>query len=51
MPMSYLYGKRFQAPLTPLVLQLRDELHTQPYDQINWRKVRHMCATVLLLIL
>ncbi|KAG6575384.1 Pyrophosphate-energized membrane proton pump 3, partial [Cucurbita argyrosperma subsp. sororia] len=45
MPMSYLYGKRFQAPLTPLVLQLRDELHTQAYEKINWRKVRHMCAT------
>uniref|UniRef100_A0A0A0LG93 Terpene cyclase/mutase family member n=1 Tax=Cucumis sativus TaxID=3659 RepID=A0A0A0LG93_CUCSA len=44
MPMSYLYGKRFQAPLTSFVLQLRDELHTQPYHQINWKKARHMCA-------
>ncbi|XP_050940718.1 isomultiflorenol synthase-like isoform X2 [Cucumis melo] len=44
MPMSYLYGKRFQAPLTSFVLQLRDELHTQPYHQIDWKKARHMCA-------
>uniref|UniRef100_A0A803Q800 Squalene cyclase N-terminal domain-containing protein n=1 Tax=Cannabis sativa TaxID=3483 RepID=A0A803Q800_CANSA len=44
MPMSYLYGKRFVCPITPLISQLRVELHTQPYDEINWRKVRHFCA-------
>ncbi|XP_028768530.1 beta-amyrin synthase-like [Neltuma alba] len=44
MPMSYLYGKRFVAPITPLVLMLRQELHVQPYDQINWNKARHLCA-------
>ncbi|KAK3427923.1 hypothetical protein EUGRSUZ_F04052 [Eucalyptus grandis] len=44
MPMSYLYGKRFVGPITPLVQQLREELHTQPYDMISWRKVCHLCA-------
>ncbi|KAF8392761.1 hypothetical protein HHK36_020998 [Tetracentron sinense] len=44
MPMSYLYGKRFVGPITDLILQLREELHTQPYDTINWRKLRHQCA-------
>ncbi|XP_062078769.1 beta-amyrin synthase-like [Humulus lupulus] len=44
MPMSYLYGKRFVGPITPLILQLRMELHTQPYDEIEWKKVRHFCA-------
>nr|AAS83468.1 beta-armyrin synthase [Bupleurum kaoi] len=44
MPMSYLYGKRFVAPMTPLILQLREELYDQPYDHINWPKVRHCCA-------
>ncbi|KAF8037356.1 hypothetical protein BT93_B0309 [Corymbia citriodora subsp. variegata] len=44
MPMSYLYGRRFVGPITPLVQQLREELHTQPYDTICWRKVRHLCA-------
>ncbi|XP_027114474.2 beta-amyrin synthase-like isoform X1 [Coffea arabica] len=44
MPMSYLYGKRFVGPITPLILQLREELYAEPYDQINWRKVRHICA-------
>lgn len=44
MPMSYLYGKRFVGPITDLVLQLRKELHSQPYEEVNWRKVRHLCA-------
>ncbi|KAI4334871.1 hypothetical protein L6164_013578 [Bauhinia variegata] len=44
MPMSYLYGKRFVGPITPLILQLREELFTQPYHEINWKKVRHFCA-------
>ena len=46
LPMSYLYGKRFVGPITPLILQLREELHTQPYHEINWKKVRHLCARV-----
>ncbi|KAG5569829.1 hypothetical protein H5410_059595, partial [Solanum commersonii] len=44
MPMSYLYGKRFVGPITPLILQLRVELYSQPYDEINWKRVRHLCA-------
>jgi len=49
MPMSYLYGKRFVGPITPLILQLREELYTQPYNEVNWKKVRHLCAKVSLL--
>ncbi|XP_062171674.1 beta-amyrin synthase-like [Alnus glutinosa] len=44
MPMSYLYGKRFVGPITPLILQLREELYTQPYNKVNWKKARHLCA-------
>ncbi|KAJ9549992.1 hypothetical protein OSB04_022535 [Centaurea solstitialis] len=44
MPMSYLYGKRFVGPITPLVLELRDELYPQPYNKIRWKSVRHLCA-------
>uniref|UniRef100_A0A7N0TAK0 Terpene cyclase/mutase family member n=1 Tax=Kalanchoe fedtschenkoi TaxID=63787 RepID=A0A7N0TAK0_KALFE len=44
MPMSYLYGKRFVGPITPLILQLREELYDQPYEQVNWKQVRHECA-------
>nr|QBZ67935.1 euphol/tirucallol synthase [Euphorbia tirucalli] len=44
MPMSYLYGKKFVGPLTPLILQLRQEIYNQPYHTINWKSVRHLCA-------
>ncbi|WRX26126.1 hypothetical protein QQP08_018613 [Theobroma cacao] len=44
MPMSYLYGRKFVGPITPLILQLREELHIEPYNEINWRKKRHLCA-------
>ena len=46
MPMSYLYGKRFVGPITPLIEQLREELYLQPYNEIKWKKVRHLCAPV-----
>lgn len=44
MPMSYLYGKRFVGPITPLIKQLREELYNEPFEQISWKKVRHLCA-------
>ncbi|ESQ50636.1 hypothetical protein EUTSA_v10022563mg [Eutrema salsugineum] len=44
MPMSYLYGKRFVGPVTPLIMQLREELHLQPYEEINWNKARRLCG-------
>ncbi|CAH9068568.1 unnamed protein product [Cuscuta europaea] len=44
MPMSYLYGKKFVGPITPLILQLREELYDESYKEINWRKMRHLCA-------
>ncbi|KAI4353668.1 hypothetical protein L6164_002600 [Bauhinia variegata] len=44
MPMSYLYGKRFVAPFTPQIVALREELLTEPYNEINWREIRHRCA-------
>ncbi|CAA7022138.1 unnamed protein product [Microthlaspi erraticum] len=42
MPLSFIYGKRFVAPITPLIMQLREELHVQPYEEINWNKARHL---------
>lgn len=46
MPMSYLYGKKYHGPLTHLVMQLRQEIHVKPYDQIDWNKARHDCCKV-----
>ncbi|OQU83214.1 hypothetical protein SORBI_3005G092500 [Sorghum bicolor] len=47
MPMSYIYGRRFVGPITPLVLELRKELYTDAYDEIDWNKARTECAKVL----
>ncbi|XP_030547430.1 cycloartenol Synthase-like isoform X2 [Rhodamnia argentea] len=44
LPMSYLYGKRFVAPSSPLVLSLQKELYVQPYNQIEWDRTRNLCA-------
>ncbi|KAL2921990.1 Beta-Amyrin Synthase 2, partial [Bienertia sinuspersici] len=46
MSMSYLYGKRFVGPVTPLIKQLREELYNEPFEQISWNKARHSCAAV-----
>ncbi|MFS7923968.1 putative terpenoid cyclases/protein prenyltransferase alpha-alpha toroid [Helianthus anomalus] len=44
LPMSYLYGRKFHGPITDLVLQLRQEIHHIPYQEINWNKQRHNCC-------
>ncbi|KAJ6945529.1 hypothetical protein NC651_000551 [Populus alba x Populus x berolinensis] len=44
LPMAYLYGKRFVGPITPLILQIREEIYSEPYEKLNWRRVRHLCA-------
>ncbi|GJT51223.1 retrotransposon protein, putative, ty1-copia subclass [Tanacetum coccineum] len=46
MAMSYLYRKQFFGPITPVILQLRDELYAQPNDEIKWRSVRNLCTKV-----
>ena len=43
---SYLCGKKFVGPLTPLILQLREEIYIQPYNEIKWSETRHSCAKV-----
>ncbi|MGZ9082579.1 MAG: hypothetical protein ACXW3U_10755, partial [Rhodoplanes sp.] len=37
---SYLYGRRYQAPLDPLLSALRSELFAAPFDSIDWRVLR-----------
>ncbi|CAI0420766.1 unnamed protein product [Linum tenue] len=44
MSMSYFYGKKFVGRITPLLLKIRREIYNQPYEQINWGGVRHLCA-------
>ncbi|KAK9057978.1 hypothetical protein SSX86_022818 [Deinandra increscens subsp. villosa] len=47
MPMSYLYGKRIQGPITHLVLSLREEIHGNLFDDINWNEQRNNCCKSL----
>ncbi|KAG7605313.1 unnamed protein product [Arabidopsis thaliana] len=44
MGLSYLYGKKFVATPTPLILQLREELYPEPYAKINWTQTRNRCG-------
>ncbi|KAM0933905.1 putative cycloartenol synthase [Dioscorea sansibarensis] len=44
LPMSYIYGKRFVGPITPLVISLRKELYNLSYDRIDWNLARNQCA-------
>ncbi len=40
LPMSWMYGRRAQIPLDPLLVELRTELYNEPYDQIDWVAAR-----------
>nr|GEU84715.1 dammarenediol II synthase-like [Tanacetum cinerariifolium] len=39
-----LVREKNHGPITDLVLQLRQEIHPIPYDEINWNKQRHNCC-------
>lgn len=41
LPMGYLSAKRKKMELTPLLLELRDEIYTVPYDSIKFSKLRN----------
>uniref|UniRef100_A0A0E0DNK7 Squalene cyclase C-terminal domain-containing protein n=1 Tax=Oryza meridionalis TaxID=40149 RepID=A0A0E0DNK7_9ORYZ len=42
--MAYLYGKKFVGTITPTILQIREELYSVPYNEINWIIARNTCA-------
>ncbi|KAM0903334.1 hypothetical protein ACQ4PT_018706 [Festuca glaucescens] len=44
LPMCYIYGKRFVGRITPLILELRNELYKTPYSEIDWDSARNLCA-------
>ena len=41
LPMGFLYGKRFRAPVNPLIEALRSELYPYPYEEIIWPAQRN----------
>ncbi|KAF3776517.1 Cycloartenol synthase 2 [Nymphaea thermarum] len=44
LPMCFLYGMRFVGRITETVLELRKELLSLPYDQVDWNGTRNLCA-------
>jgi lanosterol synthase len=38
--MAVLYGEKWQAPVTPRTLAIRDEIFVEPWDSIDWAKAR-----------
>ncbi|KAJ3267503.1 Lanosterol synthase (Oxidosqualene--lanosterol cyclase) [Borealophlyctis nickersoniae] len=46
LPMGFLYAQRAKGKETPLVLQLREEIYTQPYESINWPSQRNNVSDI-----
>lgn len=44
LPMSYVYGKRGTAKPCDLTDQIKQELYTENYDEIDWNAARNLCA-------
>ncbi|KAL6335701.1 hypothetical protein AAG906_032895 [Vitis piasezkii] len=44
LPMSYIYGKSFVGPITPIIISLRNELYIVPYQEVDWNQARNQCA-------
>ncbi len=40
LPMSYLYGRRWRVPETPLLTAIRGEIHDRPFESIDWDNAR-----------
>ncbi len=41
MPMAYCYANKIRSAKTDLVKELRQELYTTPYNEVNWKKARN----------
>ncbi len=44
LPMSYIYARRLQGPITPLVRELRQEVFNEPWEEIRWPALRTKVA-------
>jgi len=44
LPMSYAYGHKITAPITPLIQSIREELYVEAYAEIDWKQSRKQCA-------
>lgn len=46
LPMAYLYGKKFVGPITPTIIDIREEIYAMSYEKIDWSEARTACAKV-----
>ena len=46
MPMSYCYAVKLKGKNTPLLESLKQEIYTQAYEEINWKKAKDSCCEV-----
>lgn len=46
LPMSYCYGKKVKAELTPFIEELRNEIYVEDYASINWKKARREACEI-----
>lgn len=44
LPMGYLYGRRYRAEESPLLVELREELYDGHYDHMDWARARDTVA-------
>jgi lanosterol synthase len=44
LPMSYCFGVKIKAKKTDLLEALKNEIYTTPYETINWKAARDLCA-------
>lgn len=44
LPTGYIYSLRWTYPVTPLILELRQEMFTEPWESIDWKGHRNSIA-------
>ena len=44
LPMAYCYGHKIVGPIAPLIEAIRNEIYTEKYEQIDWKKARNSCS-------
>lgn len=45
LPMAYCFGLKVKGVVTPLIHEIRNEIYSKPYEQIDWIKARSYCSS------
>ena len=46
LPMTYCFSKKVKIEENDFIKELRSEIYTEPYEQINWKNARNACTSV-----